>query len=54
VTDPDTNADVPSALATPVWVTIENMQQVYDDGFATVADVCTGDIAAACTKAGIS
>jgi D-xylose transport system substrate-binding protein len=54
VTDPDTNAEVPSALATPVWVTVENMQQVFDDGYATVADVCTGDIAAACTKAGIS
>jgi D-xylose transport system substrate-binding protein len=53
-TDPDTNAEVPSALAVPVWVTVDNMQQVFDDGYATVADVCTGEVAAACTKAGIS
>ena len=25
VTDPDTGEDVPSALATPVWVTVDNM-----------------------------
>ncbi len=54
VTDPDTNEDVPSSLATPVWVTLENIQQVFDDGFATAADVCTGEVAAACEKAGIS
>jgi D-xylose transport system substrate-binding protein len=54
VTDPDTNEDVPSALATPVWVTVDNIQQVFDDGFATAADVCTGPVADACTKAGIS
>ena len=34
VVDPDTGEDVPSALATPVWVTVENIQQVFDDGFA--------------------
>lgn len=54
VTDPDTNAEVPSALATPVWVTVDNMQQVFDDGYQTVADVCTGEVAKACTDAGIS
>ncbi len=54
VVDPDTGEDVPSALATPVWVTVENMQQVFDDGYQTVADVCTGEVEAACTKAGIS
>jgi hypothetical protein len=30
------------------------MQQVFDDGYQTVADVCTGNYAALCTKAGIS
>ena len=54
VTDPDTDADVPSALAIPVWVTVDNMQTVFDDGFATVADVCTGEVEAACADAGIS
>lgn len=54
VTDPDTGKDVPSSLATPVWVTMDNIQQVFDDGFATAADVCTGPVAKACTKAGIS
>ena len=54
VTDPDTNEEVPSALATPEWVTVDNIQQVFDDGFATAADVCTGPVADACTKAGVS
>jgi D-xylose transport system substrate-binding protein len=54
VTDPDTNKDVPSSLATPVWVTVDNIQQVFDDGFASAADVCTGPVAKACDKAGIS
>jgi len=54
VTDPDTNKDVPSALATPVWVTVDNIKTVFDDGFATASDVCTGPIADLCTKAGIS
>jgi D-xylose transport system substrate-binding protein len=54
VTDPDTNEDVPSALATPVWVTLDNIQQVFDDGFAAYADVCTGEVKAACDDAGIT
>jgi D-xylose transport system substrate-binding protein len=54
VTDPDTNEDVPSALATPVWVTVDNIQTVFDDGFATVEDVCTGEVEKACADAGIS
>jgi D-xylose transport system substrate-binding protein len=54
VTDPDTGEEVPSALATPVWVTVDNMQQVFDDGYQTVADVCAGEVAKACEAAGIS
>jgi D-xylose transport system substrate-binding protein len=38
----------------PIVVTTENMQQVFDDGNAKVADVCKGPAAAACKKAGIS
>jgi D-xylose transport system substrate-binding protein len=54
VTDPDTNEDVPSALAVPVWVTLDNIQTVFDDGFAAYADVCTGEVKAACDDAGIT
>jgi len=39
---------------TPVVVTADNMQQVFDDGNAKVADVCKGPVAAACKKAGLS
>jgi D-xylose transport system substrate-binding protein len=34
-------------------VDAKNMQQVFDDGNAKVAEVCTGDVAAKCTAAGI-
>jgi D-xylose transport system substrate-binding protein len=54
VTDPDTGEDVPSSLAVPVWVTVDNIQTVFDDGFATYADVCTGEVQAACEDAGIT
>jgi D-xylose transport system substrate-binding protein len=54
VVDPDTGEDVPSALATPVWVTVDSLQQVFDDGFASYADVCTGEVEAACADAGIT
>jgi D-xylose transport system substrate-binding protein len=54
VTDPDTNEEVPSSLATPVWVTLDNIQTVFDDGFAAYADVCTGEVKAACDEAGIT
>ena len=54
MTDPDTGDEVPSALATPVWVTVDNMQQVFDDGYQTTADVCAGEVAKACEAAGIS
>ena len=30
------------------------MQQVFDDGYQTVEDVCTGEVAKACEAAGIS
>jgi len=35
-------------------VTVDNMQQVFDDGYQTVEDVCTGEVAKACEAAGIS
>src|SRR6478609_1342577 len=44
---------VPFIAETPVVVDAKNMQQVFDDGNAKVAEVCTGDVAAKCTAAGI-
>jgi len=51
--DKKTDDGVPFLAMTPVVVTKENMQTVFDDGNAKVAEVCTGDVAAACTAAGI-
>lgn len=45
---------VPFIPQTPIVVTAENMQQVFDDGNAQVADVCKGPAAQACADAGIS
>jgi D-xylose transport system substrate-binding protein len=53
VHDPTSNADVPSVLLTPVAITKDNVKDVIADGFVTAADVCTGDVAAKCTEAGI-
>jgi D-xylose transport system substrate-binding protein len=38
---------------TPVVVKGDNMKQVFDDGNAKVAEVCTGEVAALCQSAGI-
>ena len=51
--DKKTDDGVPFLAMTPVVVTKENMQTVFDDGNAKVAEVCTGEVAAACTAAGI-
>jgi D-xylose transport system substrate-binding protein len=53
VPDTETGKDVPSALATPVWVTADQVQTVVSDGNATAADICTGAVAKACTKYGV-
>jgi D-xylose transport system substrate-binding protein len=53
--DSQANTQVASVYTTPVWVTTENMEAtVIKDGAAKVSDICTGDVAAACTAAGIS
>ncbi|HUG49587.1 MAG TPA: substrate-binding domain-containing protein, partial [Terrimesophilobacter sp.] len=47
-------ADIQSFLLTPVAVTVDNIQDtVIADGFYKASEVCTGDYAAACEKAGI-
>lgn len=53
VPDTETGEDVPSALATPVAITTENMQQVFDDGYQQVADVCVKEFKKLCDDAGI-
>ena len=53
VTDTETGQEVPSALATPVWITADKVQTVVDDGFASASDICTGEIAKACDKYGV-
>jgi D-xylose transport system substrate-binding protein len=53
VPDTETGKDVPSALATPVWITADKVKDVVADGNATAADLCQGDVAKACTKYGV-
>jgi D-xylose transport system substrate-binding protein len=51
--DKKTDDGVPFLAMTPISVTVDNMKQVFDDGNAKVAEVCTGPVAAACAAAGI-
>jgi len=43
----------PFIAETPIVVNADNMQQVFDDGNAKVADVCKGEVAALCQQKGI-
>ncbi len=53
--DSQQNTDVPSVLATPLWVTTKNMgDTVVKDKFVETGKLCAGDLATACTDAGIS
>ena len=53
--DGTANVDVPSVLLTPLWVTADNLNEtVVTDGFVDKAQLCAGDVAAACTAAGIN
>ena len=45
--------DVPSVLEKPQSIFKDNVKDVIDDGFWTVEDICTPEMAAACTEAGI-
>jgi D-xylose transport system substrate-binding protein len=55
VKDTQANADVPSVLAVPIWVTTENMAStVVADKWVPVDQLCAGKMADACTAAGIS
>ena len=54
VTDSQTNKEVKSSFATPVWVNQDNIKAPFDAGYTTTAKVCTGAFKAACTKLGLS
>jgi D-xylose transport system substrate-binding protein len=54
ITDPQTKKKVPSILATPVAVTIDNVADPINDQYTPKKDVCTGAYAAKCTKAGVN
>ena len=45
---------MPSILLDPVSINKDNVKEVIDDGGQSAADVCTGDFADLCAKAGIS
>ena len=53
--DSKQNADVPSVLLVPIWVTPKNMgETVVKDNFVSAAKLCAGNVAAACKAAGIN
>ena len=53
-TTPNGKIDVPSVLLSPVAVTRANvMDTVVKDRFWSVAEICAGEVAAACARAGL-
>jgi len=44
----------PFVAATPIYITADLVQSVVDAGDASAADICTGDVAAACETYGVS
>ena len=53
VNDSKLGVDVPSVLATPVWITADTVKDVVAAGQASAADICKG-IEKLCTKYGVS
>jgi len=51
--DTTLNVDVPSVLATPVWITKDTVKTVVSDGQADASQICTGDVAKLCTQYGV-
>jgi D-xylose transport system substrate-binding protein len=52
--DSVTKKDVPSVLLEPEAIFKSNVKDVISDGFTTVDKVCTAEVKAACTAAGLS
>ena len=53
VHDPTGDRDVPAILLAPRAIYADNVKDVVDDGYVTVAELCTGTVAARCAAAGI-
>jgi D-xylose transport system substrate-binding protein len=54
VPDTESGEDVPSVLATPVWITADKVKDVVADGNASASDLCTtADLKKACTENGV-
>ena len=53
VTDTQTNEEIPSSLATPVWITADSVQTVVDDGYQKASDICVDEYAKDCQKYGV-
>jgi D-xylose transport system substrate-binding protein len=54
ITDPESNAAVPSVLLTPKAIFKDSVKDVVADGFVTKDQLCTGDFAKLCTDNGVS
>ncbi|ETK32440.1 sugar ABC transporter substrate-binding protein [Microbispora sp. ATCC PTA-5024] len=54
VKDPESGRDVPSVLLEPQAIYFDNVKDVVADGFVSKDELCTGDFADLCTKAGVS
>lgn len=53
VEDSEGGRTVKSVFATPVWITQDNINEVFDAGYTTVEKVCTADFADACAELGL-
>jgi D-xylose transport system substrate-binding protein len=53
VEDTEGGRDVPSILLEPQSITIDNVQDVIDDGGQTAEDVCAGEFAQLCQEHGV-
>lgn len=54
VTDPETGEEVPSVLLEPQAIFQDNVQDVVDDGYVTVEELCGGEFEELCAEAGIT
>ena len=52
--DPTAGRSVKSVLLEPQLITKENVKTVVDGGQVTAAEICVGDLAAACQQLGIA
>jgi D-xylose transport system substrate-binding protein len=51
--DPVSGKEVPSILATPIAITIDNVAQPINDGYTPKNQVCTGSYAKLCSQHGV-